>query len=84
MDIEQKAVDAEGDDAERSRLTQALVKVRNSASLAGQQTLLNPKLALNPNFEQSRSHTSPGEGARLCQPGRAALWLELTPINSKT
>ena len=34
MDIEQKAVDAEGDDAERSRLTQALVKVCGSASLA--------------------------------------------------
>ena len=29
MDVEQKAVDAEGDDAERSRLTQALVKVHN-------------------------------------------------------
>ena len=27
MDIEQKAVDKEGDDAERSRLTKALVKV---------------------------------------------------------
>ena len=27
-EIEQKAVDAEGDDAERSRLTKALVKVR--------------------------------------------------------
>ena len=30
MEIEQKAVDAEGDDAERSRLTKALVKVRPS------------------------------------------------------
>ena len=30
MEIEQKAVDAEGDDAERSRLTKALVKVRSS------------------------------------------------------
>lgn len=28
MEIEQKAVDAEGDDAERSRLTKALIKVR--------------------------------------------------------
>lgn len=28
METEQKAVDAEGDDAERSRLTTALVKVR--------------------------------------------------------
>ena len=30
MEIEQKAVDAEGDDAERSRLTKALIKVRRS------------------------------------------------------
>ena len=29
-EIEQKAVDNEGDDAERSRLTKALVKVRSS------------------------------------------------------
>lgn len=30
MEIEQKAVDAEGDDAERSRLTKALVKANPS------------------------------------------------------
>ena len=33
-EIEQKAVDNEGDDAERSRLTKALVKVRHFLSLS--------------------------------------------------